>query len=174
MMRFPLKAMMMGILLPGAGAVWALDAHVHGSGTLTIAVEDGRISMALEAPGADIVGFEHAAASADDRAAVDDAISDLARPLGLFVLPGAAGCSVIAANVELTGEAGDDHSEHTEFHAEYMLECGDIGAVDQIEFAYFTRFPNALELDVQLATDAGASAHEVERDAPVLDLRTLF
>ena len=38
-----------------------LDAHQHGHGSLTIAIEGGQVQMALEVPGADIVGFEHAA-----------------------------------------------------------------------------------------------------------------
>ena len=38
-----------------------LGPHVHGHGTLNIAIEDKRVSMELEVPGMDIVGFEHAA-----------------------------------------------------------------------------------------------------------------
>ena len=184
--------------------------------------------MEFEAPGADIVGFEYAATSEADREAIDTAVSDLARPLTLFVLPSAAGCNVVEANVALLGDedheehdhdehahddhddhedhaedeheehgdedhaehdhdahdhdehAHDDHEdeqasgEHTEFHAEYKLDCTDPQAIDKIEFVYFERFPNALELDVQLVTDAGANAFEVERTSPVLDLRGMF
>ncbi|MFB1025602.1 MAG: DUF2796 domain-containing protein, partial [Octadecabacter sp.] len=71
---------------------------------------------------------------------------------------------------------GEDHVEeagHTEFHAEYLLECGDITALSKISFAYFTAFPNALEVEVQVISDQGATAFEVERDAPMLDLSNL-
>jgi len=71
---------------------------------------------------------------------------------------------------------GEDHVEeagHTEFHAEYLLECGDITALSEISFAYFTAFPNALEVEVQVISDQGATAFEVERDAPMLDLSNL-
>ena len=71
---------------------------------------------------------------------------------------------------------GEDHVEeagHTEFHAEYLLECGDITALSEISFAYFTAFPNALEVEVQVISDQGATAFEVERDAPMLDLSTV-
>ena len=70
----------------------------------------------------------------------------------------------------------EDHAEeagHTEFHAEYLLECGDITALSEISFAYFTTFANALEVEVQVISDQGATAFEVERDAPMLDLRNL-
>ena len=171
-----------------------LDAHEHGVGQLDMAVEGNRIALELHAPGADIVGFEYAATSAEDRAKVDAAVATLARPLDLFVLPAAAECSVVQASAELESEAeheehaedkhddhGDeDHAEHedeaghTEFHAEYTLECADTSAVSLITFAYFDAFPNALELEVQLITEKGAGAFEVTRDAPTLDLRSMF
>ena len=197
-----------------------LDAHEHGVGQLDMAVEGNRIAVELHAPGADIVGFEYAATSAEDRAKVDAAVATLARPLDLFVLPAAAGCSVVQASAELESEAEheehsehkhddhddeehaehkhddhddeehaehkhDDHDDeehaeheeeagHTEFHAAYMLECADTSAVSLITFAYFDASPNALELEVQLVTDKAAGAFEVTRDAPTLDLRSMF
>ena len=44
-----------------------LGAHEHGHGTLNIALEGSRLTMELEAPGVDIVGFEHAASTKDRR-----------------------------------------------------------------------------------------------------------
>jgi hypothetical protein len=73
-------------------------------------------------------------------------------------------------------EAHEDHEEHadeaghTEFHADYLFECNNPKALSEITFTYFTAFPNALEVEVQLISDAGATSFEVERDAPVLDL----
>lgn len=71
----------------------------------------------------------------------------------------------------------DDHTEeasHTEFHAEYALTCTAPDAITDITFAYFDAFPNALEVEVQVLTSAGAQAFEVERDAPTLSLAGLF
>lgn len=67
-----------------------------------------------------------------------------------------------------------DEAGHTEFHAEYLLECADATQATLITFEYFDAFPNALELEVQVISDRGATAFEVERDAPTLDLRELF
>ncbi len=78
-----------------------LDSHEHGVGELNIAVDGNIVAMELRAPGADIVGFEYAAKSAEDRSAVDAAVATRARPLVLFVLPSAAECNVIQANTEL-------------------------------------------------------------------------
>lgn len=195
-----------------------LAAHEHGVGELDIAVEGKTIAMELRAPGADIVGFEYKAESAEDRAAIDAAVATLAKPLDLFVLPAAAECSVTEARAALESEddhhehahdhadeeheehsdhghdehdhdkheehadgddhGHDDHAEaedsHAEFHAEYVLTCGNTGALTGIEFAYFSTFENALELEVQIVTAAGAQAFEVERDEPTLDLRGIF
>lgn len=97
-----------------------LDAHEHGVGALNIAIAGTTLEMEFHAPGADIVGFEHAASSAEDRAAVDQAVATLARPLDLFQLPAAAECSVTEARAALEAEeAHDDHDEdHGEDHAE--------------------------------------------------------
>ena len=183
-----------------------LDAHEHGVGQLDIAIDGQQIAMELHAPGADIVGFEYAAESAKDLAAVDAAVAKLSAPLALFVLPEAAGCSIVEASAGLESEehgdehADDEHAEdeheehghdedghdedghddhadesgHTEFHAEYLLNCAEPSAITGIDFAYFGSFPNALEVEVQIIIDTGATSFEVERDAPTLDLTGLF
>ena len=167
-----------------------LDAHEHGVGTLNIAIEGTNVAMEFHAPGADIVGFEYAAESDTDLAAIDAAVAILGAPLELFVLPDAASCSVVDAQAELEGEdehddhAEDDHNDagdedhedhadeagHTEFHAEYILTCDSPDALTGITFAYFEAFPNAQEVEVLIITATGAQAFEVERDAPVLNL----
>mgnify|MGYP001945819220 CR=1 FL=1 len=205
-----------------------LDAHEHGVGTLNIAFDGTTVAMEFEAPGADIVGFEYEAEREEDLAAIDAALATLSAPLDLFVMPDAAGCSVVEAQAKLEsedehdehGEEGhddhdedghDDHAEeghddhkdeaddahahdehgdehgdehdeehgdedheehagHTEFHGEYTLTCDNPDALDQITFAYFDTFPNALEVELQVITASGAQAFEVERDEPVLKL----
>lgn len=167
-----------------------VGAHEHGHGALNIAVDGNRIAMQLEAPGFDIVGFEHAAESTEDRAAIQEAVALLAQPGELFRFPDGAGCSVTEASVELLGgehHEGDAHAEeeheahaegedrggearHTEFHAAYGISCDDPDALTAIDFPYFEVFPNAEELELQMVTDAGAGAATVERDAPSLDL----
>ena len=74
-------------------------------------------------------------------------------------------------------EDHDDHDEapgHTEFHAEYLLECANLTEISAITFSYFEIFPNALELEVQVISDKGSTAFEIERDVAKLDLRGIF
>ena len=172
-----------------------LDAHEHGVGQLNIAFDENKVAMELHAPGADIVGFEYGAKSDADLAAIDAALQTLSNPLGLFLLPEAASCIVITAHAKLESEESDhddhdeeghddhdeeghdDHDEapgHTEFHAEYLLECANLTEMSAITFSYFEIFPNALELEVQVISDKGATAFEIERDVAKLDLRGIF
>ncbi len=93
-----------------------LDAHEHGVGALNIAIDGTTVAMELHAPGADIVGFEYAAESDADLAAIDAAVATLSAPLDLFVLPDAAACTVTTAEAKLESE--DDHDEeHHDDHA---------------------------------------------------------
>jgi len=168
-----------------------LGAHVHGHGTLDLAVEDQRMSLELEVPGMDIVGFEHAAQSDEQKAAVANATSLLQRPLDIFVLPAAAGCRVASAEVALQPEhehddddAGHDHAAHegagdhdhdghaghNQFHATYSIDCADPAALTAITFNYFKLFAGAQALTVNVATAKGQSKYEVSRDKPTLDL----
>ena len=150
--------------------------------------------MELEAPGADIMGFEHAAESAEDRAAVERAEAVLMEPLALFVLPEAAGCAVESAAVEIEGEgepeesSGEGHEEHaeadhdahegeaghSEFHAAYALTCADAEQIDAIDFAYFETFAGAEEVEVTVITDTGQRRFEVERAEPRVELQGLM
>lgn len=177
-------ALLLSAAVVSAEQTRQMEAHEHGVGQLNIAIEGTRIAIELEAPGADIVGFEYKAKSSEDRAKVDAAIAVLAQPLDLFVLPQAAGCGVVEASAALEAEEveGHDHdhsghadkSAHTEFEAEYMLECADPAQATSITFAYFDQFPNALKLEVQVISATGAQGFEVVREAPTLDMREMF
>lgn len=103
-----------------------LGAHEHGSGNFNVAIEGKSVAMELEAPGADIVGFEHAAHSEEDKSAIKKAKSTLADLKSVVELPDAAGCTLAAAKIELHTEGGDhekhddhDHAKKAEKHDDH-------------------------------------------------------
>ncbi len=160
-----------------------LGAHVHGHGRLSIAVEDNTVSIELEAPGADIAGFEHEASTPDQRAALEKPKAKLAAGLSLFTPSSAAGCTQKSAKVSIEAEHGDEHGHHaegakeeeedhhhSEFHAEYAFECASPARLTSMTFDYFKAFPDAQELDVSLISPKGQASYEVTRDKPRLDL----
>ena len=95
-----------------------LDAHVHGTGTLQIAIEGTDVAIEITVPGADIVGFEHAPGSDADHAAIDAALAQFADAFALFTLEGDAGCTSLTKVNHTHGYGiGDDHDHAAEAHA---------------------------------------------------------
>jgi uncharacterized protein DUF2796 len=112
-----LAALAVAVSVPAALAEEAhreVGAHVHGHGTLNIAIENDTVAMELGAPGMDLVGFEHVARTDAQKAAVAEAKSKLGEPLALFKLPASAGCSLASAEVEMETEHGDHDDHHDE------------------------------------------------------------
>lgn len=99
-------------------------AHEHGRGTLNIALEGKRLMMELEAPGADIVGFEHEPRTDAQRAAIEKAEKQLAAPQTLFRLPAGAGCVLKHTKVVLAGDDHDHGHEHDAQHHDEVHEKG--------------------------------------------------
>jgi hypothetical protein len=158
-----------------------LGPHVHGQGTLDIAVEGKKISMELVAPGMDIVGFEHVASTDDQKAAVEKAKAKLTDVLSVFKLPAAANCKAETANVESRkethqpGEKDDDDDkpgapQHSEFHATYTINCEAPESVTGMETVYFTNFAGAQLLNVNITTAKGQTQAQMTRAKPTLDL----
>lgn len=159
-----------------------LGSHQHGHGRLNIAVENGRVSMDLDVPGADILGFEHKPNTPDQKAAFEAAKAKLADALSLFRIPAAAGCNVKEAKVSLeaehdemkpeagvTAHAGDEH-HHSDFNVDYSLECQSPAGFTRIDFDYFKAFAGAQVLDVTVITPKGQNSYVITREKPVLDL----
>ena len=158
-----------------------LQEHEHGTGILKVAVSGPEFTLSLAAPGVDIVGFEGPAATDDDRSLVAGAMSDLSRPLELFLVPENGGCHTVSANVALVdgapeqggealGDGSDGAASHTEFQAEYLIHCQDIQAVDEVQFAYFDRFPNAQTLRVHIQSSDADNLFDVVRQTPMANL----
>ncbi len=162
----------------GASAT-AQSTHVHGQGQVSMAIDQNLLSMTLESPGADIIGFEHEARTAEEKAAVTKALKQLSDPMFVIQLPGSASCKVIQASSEVASEnGGEGHADHEDheseahgsFIAEYQLACANIAVIDFITFVYFGHFRNAQSLMVVLIDKNGQHRHEINRDIPILFL----
>jgi hypothetical protein len=106
----------------------AHKAHTHGVGDLDVAVEGGRLSLALTVPAADVVGFEHAPRSDGQREAVAAAEKLLRSQAELFALPPSARCRFLSADVTLpwTGDAAAAGDEHSDFAARWEFDCAEL------------------------------------------------
>src|SRR5262249_22584425 len=150
------------------------------------AIEGKKMSMELEVPGADIVGFEHEPSTPEQRAALAEARAKLANAAVLFAPDPKAGCELNQVKVSTEAGHGHEHhdhgdkgsaashekeeAEHSEFHGEYAFVCAAPSRLKSMTFDYFKEFPNAQELDINVVSPKGQSSFEVKRDKPSLDL----
>ncbi|WP_339388978.1 zinc uptake protein ZrgA [Vibrio caribbeanicus] len=88
------------------------SAHVHGHVELNIAQDGKELLMEISAPGADVVGFEHAPKNSEQKHQLENAITTLKDVNNLFAFPASAGCVALNQSVAHTLEGGDDHDKH--------------------------------------------------------------
>lgn len=167
----------------------SLGAHEHGVAQLNAVFEGKTLELELESPAMNLVGFEHAATSAADKAKVAAAHSSLQQPLVLFGLE-AGDCKVIKQALESPLFAGsehahdDDHDEHdhaehkhehkgdahdhadgeshSDIHAHYQFDCQRPDALKQLNLdALFKQFPGTEKIQVQLIAPSGQQGVEL-------------
>ncbi|WP_373945812.1 DUF2796 domain-containing protein (plasmid) [Vibrio chagasii] len=92
-------------------------AHVHGQVEVNIAQDGQELLVEVTAPGADVVGFEHAPETAEQKKVFEQAIAQLNKPDELFSFNN-ANCTLKFKLVSNTLEGdhdeheGHDHAEH--------------------------------------------------------------
>ena len=169
----------------------SLAPHEHGVGRLNAALDCQTLELEFDSPAMNLVGFEHAASTPEDKAKVSTARARLEKPLALFSLPSKAGCKVASQelNSPLFGdkpdvdEDDDDHDEdvkdadghehhhdHSEIHAHYQLTCATPGALENLDLAnLFNTFPATQKIQVQLIGPSGQQGVEVTAKAASLN-----
>ena len=90
-------------------------AHEHGVGQLSIAIEGNDVEIELVVPGADAVGFEHAARTDSERKAVVAAAEKLKEAKRLIRLTSGAHCHVEKTEVA-SALLDSDKDEHDHAH----------------------------------------------------------
>lgn len=169
----------------------SLGAHEHGVGRLNAVLDGQALELELESPAMNLVGFEHAPSTDDDKAKVAAARAQLEKPLELFSLPKAAGCVVARQKLEspLFGDKPDaddhdeddhdedvkdadgheHHHEHSEIHAHYQFTCATPGALKNLDLGQvFKTFPATQKIQVQLISPSGQQGVEATAKAATL------
>ncbi|QKZ06985.1 MULTISPECIES: DUF2796 domain-containing protein [Pseudomonas] len=163
----------------------SLGTHEHGTARVNAALDDQTLALELQTPAMNIVGFEHLATTDADKAAVAKARALLEKPLALFGLPAAAGCSVTSQHLQspLFGDAmpdddgDDDHDQHaageehhhSEIHASYALTCTAPDKLKALDTAQlFKTFPATHKVVVQLIGPTGQKGLDATPDNSAL------
>ncbi|HCG6308431.1 TPA: DUF2796 domain-containing protein [Vibrio parahaemolyticus] len=90
------------------------SAHVHGHVEFNIAQDGSDLLLEITAPGADVVGFEHAPENAEQEKTLQHAVATLEDSNALFAINPQAQCEIEEVHVEHS--LGGQHEEH-EHHA---------------------------------------------------------
>jgi hypothetical protein len=185
-------AILLGILIATPAVHAQQKPHEHGHWKLNAAIEDGHLHVELIAPGVDVVGFEHEARTASDKAAVWKAKEKLKAAASILVLPSAAECTLEEAHADIGG-MGDSHSTathhdhkdhtdsgsheetmHSEFYAKYVFACREISELQTIGVKIFDIFPSAEEIEAAVLTSNGQLATDLNKNNTIIDLSDLL
>ena len=136
----PLRLLICNAIACGCSTAWAAGgAHEHGAAELLLSSEGRDVQITFNSPAQSLVGFETAAVTAEQKAAVERAEAILMAPNDLFILEGNS-CELIDATVDVSSLMGvgkapsqpkeqadhtDEHAEHTAEHAEHVEEHAD-------------------------------------------------
>lgn len=178
-MRLALVLLAVGALLPAQTR--SRKAHEHGSAKVSIAFESTKGApkgvIEFESPAESVIGFEHEAKSAADKAQAAAALNTLkARFAEMVIFPAAASCRVTnkSAKVEAGHGAektkGAKQEQHAEVHAEFDVQCAKPLAGTEIRFGFTKVFPKIHDVDVALLAGEQQLSADVENDKGVLKI----
>lgn len=146
-------------------------AHQHGLLKLDIAVEARKLSLQMESPLDNLVGFERAPRNDAERKRVDAALAKLKAGQALFSIDPAAQCSLV--KVELTSaalklgapEPASKNSEHADIDAVFEFDCQNAARAAFIDIGLFDAFAGMQQIDVQVAAPTGQQKRTLKRPA---------
>ncbi|EPV8284539.1 zinc uptake protein ZrgA [Vibrio alginolyticus] len=155
-------------------------AHVHGHVEFNIAQDGKDLLVEITAPGADVVGFEHAPENAQQEQALKQAVATLEDSNALFAINSQADCNIeeayVSHNLSETHEEHDhsehdhddhahhDHGGHGEFSVQYRFSCEQVNQLSQIQTDWFNQFPTTESISVNIFTDTMQSAIKLSKD----------
>lgn len=161
-------------LFCAASLAYAQHKHVHGAGRLDVAIEGGKISLALEMPLDAAVGFERAPKNDKEKAALAAAEKAL-NDAGIYLPTPAANCTLQTREVHVPFPGRDDsqhahegEQHHADIEANHVFRCANPAELKSLETTLFKSFPRLYRLEVQRSGPAGQGAARLTPKKPVL------
>ncbi|RTE64520.1 DUF2796 domain-containing protein [Amphritea opalescens] len=112
MNKYCLALMATTLAVPAVGYERQHGSHEHGAATMQLVIEDDVLQLQIETPAMNILGFEHAPHTAEQRSIVEQATALLNNPENVVSLPAAAQCKMTLASIESSLSEQDDEHEH--------------------------------------------------------------
>lgn len=166
-----------GLAATCSPALAAGQAHEHGALKLDVAIEGRRLTLALEAPLDNLLGFERAPRSDAERQAAAGLLARLRRPdqaPALFTPDAAAQCTLAQAEVQAPllapGARAGAADEHADLDASYEYRCARPEALRSLDLGLFDAYPRVQRIEVQVAGPAGQAKQTLRRPARAVRL----
>jgi hypothetical protein len=185
-----------GVLLSATSACGQEHAaHVHGVAHLDVALEGTTLSLQLESPLDNLLGFEHAPTNKAEAEKAKRMAAKLRAADRLFALTPAAGCKPekvtlesSALTAELLGEPEDEHEHehaheahghagehehageegHADLEAFWQFRCARPADLQSVEIRLFRDFSGLHTLEVQAVTPKGQRGMTLTSDKRAL------
>jgi len=160
-----LSALIAAALLVSAPAL-AQHKHVHGEGTLDVAIDKDTITLDLKLPLDAVTGFERAPRNDKEKAALASAEKLFNDAAALWQPTPAAACDVQGAEV---GMPKFGNGKHADVEARYVFRCANPAALKGIETTLFKHFKRLYRLETQRIGPTGQGAQRLTPKKPVLN-----
>lgn len=155
----------------GSAVAAAGKPHEHGALKLDVAVDGNQVTLVMEAPLDNLLGFERAPRTDAERKAAADVLARLRSPDGakpLFGLDAAAKCTLRKADVQapvLEPGAAPSKDEHADLDATYEYACAQPGELRSLDIGLFEAYARIRRIDVQVAGPKGQAKVTLQRPA---------
>jgi hypothetical protein len=152
-------------------------AHEHGAVKLDVAIEGNKLSIAMEAPLDNLLGFERAPRTDAERKAAAGVLARLRSPnqgTPLFAFDTAAQCTVGTAEVQAPvlepGAKSAPKDAHADLDARYVFTCSKPDALRTLDVGLFDAYKRIQRIDAQVAGPKGQSKLTLKRPARKVQL----
>jgi hypothetical protein len=131
--------------------------HEHGVARVEVTVEGNAVSVRLDSPLDNLVGFERAPRNDAERKRVDAALRLFDRSGTLFAVDPAGDCKLqgveLRSQVLKLGPPGEpDPDGHAELEADFRFQCARAEHARFVETGLFAAFPRVQRIDAQAVT----------------------
>jgi len=172
-MNRPTLVLCMTCLVFAAAPAWSAGkAHEHGALKLDVAIEGNKLTIAMEAPLDNLLGFERAPRTDAERKAAAEVLARLRSPIqgkALFSADAAAQCTLSKADVQAPvlepGVNPAPKDEHADLDASYEFSCAQPAELRSLDVGLFDAYKRIQRIDVQVAGAKSQSKVTLKRPA---------
>jgi hypothetical protein len=172
-MNRPTLVLWMSCLTFAAAPAWSAGkAHEHGALKLDVAIEGNKLTIAMEAPLDNLLGFERAPRTDAERKAAAEVLARLRSPnqgKALFSADASAQCTLSKADVQAPvlepGAKPAPKDEHADLDASYEFSCAQPAELRSLDVGLFDAYKRIQRIDVQVAGAKSQSKVTLKRPA---------